>query len=157
MRLSRETFAVPFRINTCLHISPHNWQLYKGGKLHVSYSASCELYPFNGHCMNFKNLLTPPHTDRWKAWLTHTHMTGSISCPIQYTDSVTVADPGFPGGRTSEFGRKPIIWQSFYWKVHENERNGTERWGRASLAPPSSVKSANCTGFALNLGFHTKN
>ena len=41
------------------------------------------------------------------------------------------------GGRvlTSEFGVKNIIWQDFCQKLHENERNWTER-RRASLAPP---------------------
>ena len=42
-----------------------------------------------------------------------------------------VADPGFPrwGGQPLSLDRKPIIWQNFCRKLHENERNWTESRG----------------------------
>ena len=52
------------------------------------------------------------------------------------------ADPGFPRRwtPTPELGTKSITWQDLCRKLHENERNWTER-GRASLAPPGSVNA----------------
>ena len=46
-----------------------------------------------------------------------------------------VADPGFPSGGGGARQPQPIIWPNFSWKLHENERNWTKRWGFASLAP----------------------
>ena len=48
-----------------------------------------------------------------------------------------MADPGFPRrrGQPLSLEQKPIILQDLYRKLHENERNWTER-GRAFLAPP---------------------
>ena len=43
---------------------------------------------------------------------------------------IVVADPERGGA-----GRQPLIWQISCQKLHEIERNWTER-GRASLAPP---------------------
>ena len=46
-------------------------------------------------------------------------------------------DPEFPRRwtPTPELGTKSITWQDLCRKLHENERNWTEK-GRASLAPP---------------------
>ena len=54
----------------------------------------------------------------------------------------SVVDPGFPrrGRQLMVLGHKPIIWQDFWQKLHENERNWTER-GRVPGAP--SFGSAN--------------
>ena len=41
---------------------------------------------------------------------------------------------GFRGGAPTLGGCQPIIWQFFCQKLHENERNWTEK-GRAYLAP----------------------
>ena len=53
------------------------------------------------------------------------------SDPIREVLTKSVADPGFPrrGGATIKplcLARKPVIWQDFCRKLHENERNGTE-------------------------------
>ena len=53
------------------------------------------------------------------------------SCQI-YVETITlstVADQGFPkrGRQPLYLGQKPIIWQDFCRKLHENERNWTER------------------------------
>ena len=54
--------------------------------------------------------------------------------------TVVVADAGFPrwegGGANARDGGKNLLFgKSFAKKLHENERNRTER-GRASLVPP---------------------
>ena len=44
-----------------------------------------------------------------------------------------MANPGFPrprGHQPMSLGQKPIIWQDFCWKLHENERNWTEKGAR---------------------------
>ena len=44
------------------------------------------------------------------------------------------------GGRQRlNLGQKPIIWQDFCRKLHENERNWTERGGGMSLPPFEST------------------
>ena len=43
-----------------------------------------------------------------------------------------VADPGFPEGggyQPQSLWQTPIIWQDYCQKLHENERNWTEREG----------------------------
>ena len=64
-----------------------------------------------------------------------------------------VADPGFPKrGRQPQGGRQPIIWPNFSQKLHENERNRTER-GHTSLAPPlGSANDGDCAGIVLRIG-----
>ena len=48
--------------------------------------------------------------------------------------SNVVVDPGFPRGAPTP--EEPIfIWQNFWQKIHENERNWTERQS-ASPVPP---------------------
>ena len=50
-----------------------------------------------------------------------------------------MADPQFPKGRRQPVSleQKPIIWQDFRRKLHENERNWTERGGGVPPFPPS--------------------
>ena len=66
-----------------------------------------------------------------------------------------VANQGFPklgvggGGRQPpRWGRQPIIWQLFSRKLHENERNWTQRGAHVSGAP---LRSANGVVYQLAL------
>ena len=47
-------------------------------------------------------------------------------------------DPEFPrwaGRQPLVWGQKPIIWQDFCQKLHENERNWIEKGARVPSAP----------------------
>ena len=65
-----------------------------------------------------------------KIWFAYRKKPGSLQdFPIE---TVAVADTGFSPGGGVNF-HKPIIFQIFCWKLHENERIRTPG---ASLAPP---------------------
>ena len=53
-------------------------------------------------------------------------MTKSVTTGVlSYVSPHTVADPEFPRHQPLILGQKPIIWQDFCRKLHENERNRT--------------------------------
>ena len=57
---------------------------------------------------------------------------------VQFIIFNSVADPGFSrrGRQLQRCALKVIIWPISPWKLHENRRNWTEKWG-VFLAPPS--------------------